>query len=68
MAVLTWWFTRDLSAMLRLGLGGGVFGLWSAWTFIRHGLNPALQDEIFRRAPGWSKPIFAQMGFFKSQV
>jgi O-antigen/teichoic acid export membrane protein len=66
--VLTWWFTRDLPATLRLGLGGGVFGLWTAWAFVRHGLNPTLQDEIFRRAPGWSKPIFAQMGFVKSRV
>ncbi|MEJ0088401.1 MAG: lipopolysaccharide biosynthesis protein [Limisphaerales bacterium] len=55
--VLTWWLTRDLSAWLRLGIGGGVFSLWTAWIFMQHGLNPALQNEIFRRAPSWGKPF-----------
>jgi O-antigen/teichoic acid export membrane protein len=50
-AILSWWLTRDLPAMLRLGLGGGVFGLWTAWAFVRHGLNPPLQVELARRLP-----------------
>ena len=49
--ILIWWFTRNLPVALRLGLGGGVFGLWSAWALIRHGLNASLQVEVARRLP-----------------
>jgi hypothetical protein len=49
--ILSWWLTRDLPAILRLGLGGVIFGLWTAWALIRHGLNPPLQVELARRLP-----------------
>ena len=55
--VLAWWFTRDLTAILRLTLGGGVFGLWTVWAFLRHGLNPVLQRELAGRLPAWAQAI-----------
>ena len=54
---LTWWLTRNMSAVMRLGIGGGIFGLWSAWAFLWHGLNPTLQNEIAGRVPAWAKSI-----------
>lgn len=65
---LTWWVTQDWSAAMRLMVGGGVFGVWTAWAFLRHGLETSLQMEVYRRAPGWTKPILAQIGFDKSQI
>jgi hypothetical protein len=49
-------------------VGGGVFGVWTAWAFLRHGLETSLQAEVYRRAPGWTKPVFALIGFDKSPV
>ena len=66
--VLMWWVTQDWSAAMRLMVGGGVFGVWTAWAFLRHGLETSLQMEVYRRAPGWTKPILAQIGFDKSQI
>jgi O-antigen/teichoic acid export membrane protein len=66
--LLTWWVTRDWPAAMRLLAGGGVFGAWTAWAFLRHGLSTSLQMEIHRRAPGWSKPFFIRMGFARSQA
>jgi O-antigen/teichoic acid export membrane protein len=66
--LLTWWVTQDWSAPMRLMVGGGVFGVWTAWAFLRHGLETSLQMEAYRRAPGWTKPILAQIGFDKSQI
>ena len=60
---LVWWLTHQWSPWLQLVVGGGGFGLWTAWAFLRHGLNPGLQEEIFRRAPAWSKPLIARTGF-----
>jgi O-antigen/teichoic acid export membrane protein len=60
---LMWWFTEDESAIVRLALRAGVFGLWTFWVFLRHGLSTHLQKEIYGRAPGWSKPILARLGF-----
>jgi hypothetical protein len=42
--------------------------VWTAWAFLRHGLETSLQMEVYRRAPGWTKPILAQIGFDKSQI
>jgi O-antigen/teichoic acid export membrane protein len=52
-ALLVWWSTHNSSAMVRLGIGGGIFGLWTIWAFLRRGLNPALQNEIAGRLPDW---------------
>jgi O-antigen/teichoic acid export membrane protein len=52
-----WLLKHNLPAMLRLGLGGGVFGLWTIWAFLRHGLNPQLQNEMARRLPAWTKSM-----------
>ena len=61
--ILTWWLTRDLSPVLRLGIGGGAFGLWTAWAFLRHGLDPQLQNEIAGRVPLWAKSILTRTVF-----
>lgn len=53
--VLTWWLTCNMPMVMRLGISGGVFGLWTAWAFLRHGLNPALQNEIAGRLPDWAR-------------
>jgi O-antigen/teichoic acid export membrane protein len=66
--MLAWWLTRDSSAVVRLAARGGIFGLWTAWAFLQHGLSTSLQMEIYRRAPRWSKPVFSRMGFAKSEV
>jgi len=58
--ILTWWLTRDCSVVMRLVLGGGIFGLWTAWAFLRHGLNPGLQVEIAGRAPSWAKSMLTR--------
>ena len=61
--VLTWWLTHNLSAVMRLGIGGGVFGLWTVWAFLRHALNPQLQKEIAGRVPLWAKSILIRTVF-----
>jgi O-antigen/teichoic acid export membrane protein len=66
--MLAWWLTRDGSAVMRLAARGGIFGLWTAWAFLQHGLSASLQMEIYRRAPRWSKPVFLRMGFAKSEA
>jgi hypothetical protein len=55
--ILTWWLTRNMSTVMRLGIGSGVFGLWTAWAFLRHGLNASLQVELTGRLPTWAKSI-----------
>jgi O-antigen/teichoic acid export membrane protein len=62
------WITRDESAIMRLVECGGVFGIWTAWAFLRHGLSAPLQMEIYHRAPGWSRPVFARLGFAKQPI
>jgi O-antigen/teichoic acid export membrane protein len=65
--LLIWWLTQDEPTIMQLAMRGGVFGLWTAWAFLRHGLPASLQLEIHRRAPGWSKPVFARLGFVRTQ-
>jgi O-antigen/teichoic acid export membrane protein len=65
---LAWWLTQDGSAILQLAVRGGIFGIWTAWAFLRHGLPASLQMEIHHRAPGWSKPFFGWIGFARSQT
>ncbi|MGB7748476.1 MAG: oligosaccharide flippase family protein [Verrucomicrobiia bacterium] len=65
--LLTWWVAQAWSAALRLMVGGGVFGIWTVWAFLRHGLETSLQREAYCRAPGWIKPMLAQIGFDKSK-
>ncbi|HZL14349.1 MAG TPA: oligosaccharide flippase family protein [Verrucomicrobiae bacterium] len=65
---LMWWFTEDERAITRLILRGSIFGLWTAWAFLRHGLSAPLQMEIHGRAPGWLKPILTRLGFAKSSI
>jgi hypothetical protein len=60
-----------ISFLLLPGLVFSLFtrlGVWTAWAFLRHGLETSLQMEVYRRAPGWTKPILAQIGFDKSQI
>jgi O-antigen/teichoic acid export membrane protein len=52
-----WLLKHNLSALLQLVLGGVVFGPWTAWAFLRHGLNPQLQNEMARRLPTWIKSL-----------
>jgi hypothetical protein len=66
--MLAWWITQDEPPILQLVVRGGIFGVWTAWAFLRHGLPVSLQMEIHRRAPAWSKPFFARMGFARSQI
>ncbi len=47
---LIWWLTRDSSAEGKLGIGA-LFGLGAGWAFLRHGLTPALQQELAGRLP-----------------
>jgi O-antigen/teichoic acid export membrane protein len=65
---LAWWLTKDEPAILQLAVRGGIFGVWTAWAFLRHGLPASLQMEIHHRAPGWSKPFFARLGFTRAQT
>ena len=65
---LAWWLTQDGSAILQLAVRGGIFGIWTAWAFLRHGLPASLQMEIHHRAPGWSKPFFNRIGFARPQT
>jgi len=65
---LMWWLTEDERAITRLVLRGGIFGLWTAWAFLRHGLSAPLQMEIHGRAPGWLKSILTRLGFAKSPI
>jgi O-antigen/teichoic acid export membrane protein len=66
--LVIWWLTQDEPASRQLAVRGGVFGLWTTWAFLRHGLPASLQVEIHRRAPGWSKPFFNRIGFARSQT
>jgi O-antigen/teichoic acid export membrane protein len=61
--ILTGWLLRDGSALLRLVIGGGIFGLWTAWAFLRHGLTAPLQKELLERLPLWAKPTLCRMIF-----
>lgn len=63
---LLWWLTASEPAFMRLMVRGGIFGLWTAWAFLRHGLSAPLRMEIYRHAPDWSKPVFARLGFASS--
>jgi O-antigen/teichoic acid export membrane protein len=58
--VLTWWLTCNMPTVMRLGISSGVFGLWTAWAFLRHGLNAPLQVELTRRLPAWAKSILTR--------
>ena len=60
--VLTWWLTCNLSTVIRLALGGGIFGLWTVWAFLRHGLNGPLQVELTGRLPAWAKSLLTRTG------
>lgn len=65
---VTWWFTRDVSALARLLAGGGIFALWALAVFLAIGLSPRLKDEIACRAPTWVKTILMRTVFhIKSQ-
>jgi O-antigen/teichoic acid export membrane protein len=63
-----WWLTSKQPAWLRILTGGGVYGIWVVWAFLRHGLAAPLQAEIYRRAPSWTKPVFARLGFTHFQA
>jgi O-antigen/teichoic acid export membrane protein len=65
---LLYWLTADEPALLRLLARAGIFGMWAVWVFLRHGLSAPLQMEIHRRAPGWSRPFFARMGFDRLEM
>ena len=62
MGILTWWLTRDLSPVMRLGIGGGVFGLWTTWAFLRHGLEKMLRSQMADRLPNWGRSILVRAG------
>lgn len=61
--LLIWWFAGHLPALARLGLGGGVFGLWTLGAFLRHGLDQSLQAEIAGRVPAWARSILTRRFF-----
>jgi O-antigen/teichoic acid export membrane protein len=60
---LTWWLTRNLTPVMRLGLGSGVFGLWTGWAWLRFGLTPDLQTELAGRLPSRAKAIMMRIAF-----
>ena len=66
--LFTWWLTMNLSAGMRLGIGGGVFGLWTTWVLLRHGLNSALQNEICSHIPSRAKPFFVRLIFNQKEA
>lgn len=58
-----WWMTHHFPAMWQLGIGGSVFGLWTAWTFLRYGIHHQLQAELLGLAPAWAKTVLARTVF-----
>jgi len=58
--ILTWSLTGNLPTIMRLGIGGGIFGLWTIWAFLRHGLNAPLRVELTKRLPAWATPILTR--------
>jgi hypothetical protein len=66
-AVLVWWFARNLPALQRLIVGLTVLGIWTAVMFLRYGLGASLRADACRYAPSWARPIFARMGFANSE-
>ena len=63
-AVMTWWFTRNLPALPQL-MADSFLGIWTALMFLRYGLGASLRAEACRRAPFWARPILARAGFAK---
>lgn len=61
--LLIGWLTSGSSPGLILGLGGGLFGCWTLYVFLRHGLSPALQAEMAARVPAWLRFVLAQTVF-----
>jgi O-antigen/teichoic acid export membrane protein len=57
-----WWFTRGMTDAGRLGVICPTMGLWTFFVFLRCGLSPSVQVEIFRRSPGWAKPALVRIG------
>ncbi len=60
---LTWWMTHTLLTGWQLGIRGGVFGAWTAWIFLRYGIDHHLQSELIARSPAWTKAILTRTLF-----
>lgn len=66
-AILVWWFTQNLTGIVRLCTICATMGIWSGFVFLRIGLSPAIQSEIFKRAPQRLKGVLGMLGFDKTQ-
>lgn len=62
-ALLTWWFTLNLSDLTRLCVIGGVMGMWTGFVLLRFGLTSTMKAEILKRAPQGLKPVFFALGY-----
>jgi O-antigen/teichoic acid export membrane protein len=67
MALLVWWFSRNLPGIQRL-LVELALGVWTGWMFLHYGLGDSLRAEASRRAPAWARPILSRAGFAKSEI
>jgi O-antigen/teichoic acid export membrane protein len=67
-AVLVWWWSRNLPALERLIGESIVLGLWTTCMFLRYGLGSSLRAEACRFAPEWARPILLRTGVGKSDA
>jgi len=65
MALAAYWFTRNLSPLVRLLINGSFVGGIGLWAFLRHGLERSLHAEILTRAPAWARSVLALVGLHR---